>query len=256
MQRYGWDRAAAKYEQYWTTQLHPAQTRLLEMAALTPGEGVLDVACGTGLVTFPAAHAVGSTGTVLGIDISDGMVDRLRFSATTLGLTQVTAARMDAERLTLPDDTFDVALNALGLMYVSDPVMSLREVWHVLRPGGRGVAAVWGMRKLCGWAEIFPIVDRRVESEVCPLFFQLGTGDALRHAFEAAGFADIVVERITTTLEYATGDDACAAAFVGGRWLWLTHGLIPPRVRRSMPSTSPRSISTAMRALTLYPESS
>ena len=51
VRRYGWDKASASYEQYWHRQLAPAQKRLLEMAELAPGDRVLDIACGTGLVT-------------------------------------------------------------------------------------------------------------------------------------------------------------------------------------------------------------
>lgn len=87
---------------------------------------------------------------------------------------------------------------------------------RLLKPGGRMAVAVWGARNRCGWAEIFPIVDRRVESEVCPLFFQLGTGDTLRYTLEAAGCANVAVERVTTTLEYESADDALGAAFAGG----------------------------------------
>jgi hypothetical protein len=78
------------------------------------------------------------------------------------------------------------------------------------------VAAVWGARRHCGWAEIFPIVDRRVQSEVCPMFFQLGTGSALASTMRGAGFADIVEHRIETTLEYDSADAAVGAAFAGG----------------------------------------
>jgi len=68
----------------------------------------------------------------------------------------------------------------------------------------------------CGWAEIFPIVDRRVASEVCPMFFQLGTGDMLRNVFEAAGVTEVRIERISAMIEYASADDAVGAAFAGG----------------------------------------
>ena len=87
---------------------------------------------------------------------------------------------------------------------------------RVLRDGGRAVIAVWGARERCGWAEIFPIVDKRVASEVCPLFFQLGTGDALRFTMEVAGFRDIEVERLDAPIHYDHGDDAVGAAFIGG----------------------------------------
>jgi len=217
VQRYGWDRAAASYEAYWAEQLLPAQARLLALAALAPGERVVDVACGTGLVTCRAAEAVGVTGRVVGTDISDVMVARAADAATVRGFReQARFERCDAESLPLPDASFDAALCALGLMYLPDPVQALREMRRVLRPGGRVAVAVWGARERCGWAEIFPIVEQRVTSDVCPLFFQLGTGDALRLTFDAAGLEDVLVERLPTTLYYARGDDACGAAFDGG----------------------------------------
>jgi ubiquinone/menaquinone biosynthesis C-methylase UbiE len=216
VQRYGWDKASVAYEQYWRQQLEPAQMRLLAMADLAPGAHVLDVACGTGLVTFPAAAAVGAGGRVVGTDLSQEMVTRAADEARARGLTQVTVERMDAEELRFDPDTFDVALCALGLMYVPDPLKALSEMHRVLRSGGRAVAAVWGERSRCGWAEIFSIVDRRVASEVCPTFFQLGTADMLQNLFLAAGFADVRAERIATTLEYASPDEAVGAAFAGG----------------------------------------
>jgi hypothetical protein len=87
---------------------------------------------------------------------------------------------------------------------------------RLLRPGGRAAAAVWGARRNCGWAEIFPITDARVASDVCPMFFQLGTQDMLARAFAAAGFADMRRERLATTLCYACAEDALAAVFRGG----------------------------------------
>jgi ubiquinone/menaquinone biosynthesis C-methylase UbiE len=216
VQRYGWDKAAEHYERFWAEQLEPAQALLLRLAALAPGERVLEVAGGTGLVTFRAAEAVGPTGAVVATDISDQMVELLRVGAAERGMTQVTAERMEAEALTVDDASFDVTLCSLGLMYVPDPERSLREMHRALKPGGRAVAAVWGPRAACGWAEIFPIVERRVVSEVCPLFFQLGGGDALRWTMEAAGFGEVEVERISITLDYATAEAACGAAFAGG----------------------------------------
>jgi ubiquinone/menaquinone biosynthesis C-methylase UbiE len=216
VQRYGWDKAAARYERYWSQQLAPAQELLLHLAALRAGERVVDVACGTGLVSLAAARAVGVTGEVVGTDLSDRMVEEAAARSAQGGLTQVRFARMDAESLQLPDCSFDAALCALGLMYCPDPRQACREMCRVLRAGGRVVAAVWGARRNCGWAEVFPIVQARVRSEVCPLFFQLGTGDSLRLTLSEAGFEDIRVERIDTTLRYDSAADALGAAFAGG----------------------------------------
>src|SRR6187401_373566 len=115
IQRYGWDKAASHYEGFWQRQLAPAQARLLALADLREGERVLDVACGTGLVTFPAASRVGSRGTVLGVDISERMIDLARTDAHKRALTGVTFERMEAEDLRVADASFDVVLCALGL---------------------------------------------------------------------------------------------------------------------------------------------
>lgn len=185
-------------------------------AALVPGERVLDVACGTGLMAVEAATAVGAHGTVVGIDLSGRMVDAARQRAVECGVTNATFARMDAERLDLPDASFDVALCTLGLMYVPDPARALSEMHRVLRPGGRLVVVVWGDRSLCGWSPLFSIIDGEVETEVCPLFFRLGESDTLAELCAGASFDVVMRRRIPTMLEYADADEACRAAFVGG----------------------------------------
>ena len=216
VQRYGWDIAVGDYEAGWRDQLEPAQSLMLEMAALRPGDRVLDVACGTGLVSFRALDAVGSTGSVLGTDISSKMVEEARRVAARLGYRNASFERFDAEAMSLEDGSFDAALCALGLMYFPEPVAALEEMRRLLAPGGRGAAVVWGARAKCGWADIFPIVDARVSSDVCPLFFQLGTKESLARSFEQAGFVDVRFERVEVSLEYASGDEALTAAFKGG----------------------------------------
>jgi SAM-dependent methyltransferase len=99
---------------------------------------------------------------------------------------------------------------------VPDAAAALAEMHRVLAPGGRAVAAVWGTRSRCGWAEIFAIVEARVQSDVCPMFFQLGTGNAMADSFTRAGFARVTTERIASELLYQDGDAAADAAFAGG----------------------------------------
>ena len=216
IQRYGWDRAIDQYDASWAAQLKPAQDALLGLAALQPGERVLELACGTGLVTFPAAEAVAPHGQVVATDISDKMVQFTAEEAARRGLTHVRCARMGAESLEFPDASFDAVLCALGLMFVPDVAAALAEMHRVLAPGGRAVSAVWGARSRCGWAEIFPIVESRVQSDVCPLFFQLGTGDSLADSSTRAGFSEVRTERLSTELGYESGDAAADAAFAGG----------------------------------------
>lgn len=216
IQRYGWDRAAMYYENFWQQQLKPAQDQLFEMANLQPGEKVIDIACGTGLISFPALEKVGANGFVLATDISDRMVDICTERAREKNISNIQFRRMDAEQLDVASEEYDVALCALGLMYVPDPVNAMKEMFRVLKPGGRAVAAVWGHRHHCGWAEIFEIVDRRVATEVCPMFFYLGNSDVLKRTFEAAGFSNVNFERLNTTLNYDSDEEAYGAAFAGG----------------------------------------
>jgi SAM-dependent methyltransferase len=216
VQRYGWDLAAADYEPLWQKQLAVAHESLLAAAALAPGERVLDIACGTGLVAFPAAAAVGSAGRVVGVDVSGRMVELAQRRARERKVANASFARMDADRLDLVDAAFDVALCGLGLMYVVDPLSALGELRRVVRPGGRIALAVWGERSHCGWAPLFPVVDAEVASDVCPLFFALGEPGALARVCAAAGLADIAERRVTATLDYRDADEACAAALVGG----------------------------------------
>lgn len=216
IQRYGWDLAAHDYEPLWQTQLAEAQSTLLDLASPLPGERVLDIACGTGLVTFHAARAVGPHGCVLGIDLSGQMVDAARRRAEDLELPNCSFARMDAEKLALADASFDVALCALGLMYMPDPEQALHEMRRVLRPGGRLGLAVWGERSRCGWSTLFEVIDAEVASEVCPLFFRLGQQDTLARLCARENFEAIQQRRIAATLTYADANQACNAAFVGG----------------------------------------
>ena len=231
VQRYGWDKAAAYYESSWQQQLLPAQQKLLEFANIKGGEKIIDIACGTGLVSFPAAELAGDKGFVLGTDISDKMVELSTAVAKERNISNISFARMDAEELDAEDETYDIALCALGLMYVTDYLKALKEMHRVLKPGGCAVAAVWGQRSNCGWAYLFEIVDKRVTSEVCPMFFQLGNLNMLQQYFSAAGFKNIKEERISNTLEYSSDEDACGAAFLGGP-VALAYNKFPDEVKK------------------------
>lgn len=217
IQRYGWDKAAPFYEASWEKPLAPAHQELLRLAEPRLGESVLDIACGTGMVTFPIADAVGPDGRVVATDLSDRMVAAVRRVAQEDYHLQVEAFRADAESLTaIGNKTFDLVTCALGLMYCPNPLNAIREAFRALRPGGRAVFAVWGDRRNCGWAEIFPIVDAEVQSTVCPMFFQLGAEDTLAGQMMQAGFSGVRQRRIQCTLPYQDARSAADAALLGG----------------------------------------
>jgi len=216
VQRYGWDKAAKFYDDSWRIQLKPAQDKLLEMADLKPGEVVLETSCGTGQVTLRVARQVASGGKVIATDISEKMIDEAKKLVKENSSSNIHFQRMDAEQLDFEENRFDAAICSLGLMYFPFPTEALKEMHRVLKPGRRAVVAIWGERKNCGWAELFPIVDRRVASDVCPMFFQQGTGNTIQHSFESAGFENIKTERFKVSLSYPDEKTALMAAFDGG----------------------------------------
>lgn len=216
IQRYGWDKAAPYYETGWEEQLWPAQEQLLELTFPRAGEKILDVSCGTGLVSLPLAELVMPNGRVTGIDISEKMIDKAKMRTSEDRIENISYIRMDAETLDFPESTFDKVVCSLGLMYFPNPDKALQEMYRVLKPGGQISALVWGDRKECGWSDIFSIVDKQVKSDVCPLFFQLGTGNSLQIAMEQVGFDDVLMKRFSTFLEFKDAEQACVSAFWGG----------------------------------------
>ncbi|MEO9968018.1 MAG: class I SAM-dependent methyltransferase [Reichenbachiella sp.] len=216
VQRYGWDKAAEYYEHAWKVQLRPAHDVMMEAAKPAEGEIVLDIAAGTGLLTFRMADMIGPSGNILATDISDEMVKAGSLLASTKSFYQVKFERMDAENLSCEEATFDLVTCALGLMYFPEPDIAMKEMYRVLKQDGRAVVGVWGSRKKCGWAEIFPIVDKRVSTDVCPMFFNLGEQEVLKIPFIEAGFKEIALSKIETTLTYSSAEEACQASFLGG----------------------------------------
>jgi ubiquinone/menaquinone biosynthesis C-methylase UbiE len=217
VQRYGWDAASAYYEEGWRKPLAAAQATLLSLAAIASGERVIESACGSGIVTRTLAQAVGPTGQVLATDLSQSMTELTATNCADAGFSWVKTARIDAAEIDsgLGGD-FDAAVCALGLMYVPDHRQAVMAMARAVKPGGRVVATVWGERKNCGWAEIFPIVDARVMSEVCPLFFATGAPGVLQHDYEAAGLRAIKELRQHEVLAFASESALVSAMLWGG----------------------------------------
>lgn len=231
VQRYGWDLAVQDYDQYFVPLLRHCSERCLALADIRDGERVLDVATGPGVAAFMAAEKAGPDGEVVATDISQKMVDAAAAEAARRGVSNMRCERADAEELPYPDGSFDAALCVLGLMYPADPQRAIDEMYRVLRPGGRASVCVWGRRQRCGWNAIFPIVDARVNSDVCPLFFQLGAEKALAYAFQKAGFTVEREERVDDhPLDFRNEREMLAAIFAGGP-VALAYSKFSPEVK-------------------------
>ena len=104
---------------------------------IAPGETVLDIGSGGGFDSFIAAKMVGPTGKVIGVDMTDAMLEKSRMTAKTLGLDHVEFKKGYVEELPVPDASVDVVISNGVLNLTPDKYASFAEVFRVLKPGGR-----------------------------------------------------------------------------------------------------------------------
>ena len=131
------------YDEMESRLTRPVSERMLELAGVVAGMHVLDLACGRGEPALPAAHRVGPTGRVLGVDLVEGMLQIARERASLEGLTQVEFQVGDVEALQVGERCFDVATVRWGLMYMRAPERALLAIHRALKPGAALAIASW-----------------------------------------------------------------------------------------------------------------
>jgi SAM-dependent methyltransferase len=152
----------------------------LEAAKLKPGDRVLDVACGTGVVAREALRQLGPGAAVTGVDANEAMLEVARRLEPRIDWRQA-----PAEKLPFPDASFDVVTCQFGLMFFPDRVAALREMWRVLKSGGYLSLAVWdAVEPSPGYEELYAIAER-----VCGP----AVGEILREPY-ALGEMDMLLE--------------------------------------------------------------
>ncbi len=129
------DRAARGYDLPALRFFAESASLLISDMRLQGRENLLDAATGTGHVALAAAKAL-PNGSVTGIDISDGMLERARAKAAEMGLKNISFERRDIEETGFPDNAFDIASCAFGIFFLSDMENGLRRILRVVKPGG------------------------------------------------------------------------------------------------------------------------
>lgn len=203
-----WQTAAEAWHRWGPTLqrwLGDATQTMLDMAGLATGQRVLDVAAGAGDQTIQIAKRVGPDGYVLATDISSNILEFAQQSARRASLTNVETRVMDGENLELEDESFDVVVSRVGLIYFPDQQKALTEMRRVLKPGGRIAAMVYSTPDRNKFFSV-PVSIIRQRAQLPPPLpgqpgpFSLGTPGVLEAAYEGAGFKDVEVRQIASPL--------------------------------------------------------
>jgi SAM-dependent methyltransferase len=185
--------AAAAFDEIFVPALFREWApRVAAAARIAPGERVLDVACGTGVLARAAAEIAGPSGSVTGLDIDPGMLAVAARAAPALSWREGTA-----QELPFADASFDAVVSQFGLMFFENRPGALREMRRVLRPGGRLAVAVWGaLDDTPAYAIEADIVQRiagEAPADALRAPFVLGDRGRLAALFAEAGIPDAVV---------------------------------------------------------------
>jgi ubiquinone/menaquinone biosynthesis C-methylase UbiE len=119
--------------------------RTVERLQLNKGAIVLDVCCGSGASALPAAEVVGPSGSVLGVDLAERLLENARAKAKARGLRNIEFRVGDLLKLSVADQ-FDAVVCVFGIFFVPDMPLALRLLWERVRPGGRLAITTWGPR--------------------------------------------------------------------------------------------------------------
>ena len=193
---------AIAYEELWVPALFGQWSKIVAAEAnLEPDHRVLDVACGTGVLTREVASILRNPRQVTGVDSNPGML-----SVCMEHNKEIEWKQGPAEKLPFQDQHFDVVLCQFGLMFFSDRVKAIREMVRVLKPGGRLVLTVWdALENIPAYSRSISIIERYGGSKAREALnspFELGDKDVLRALFSEAGISDITITTHTGTARF------------------------------------------------------
>jgi SAM-dependent methyltransferase len=186
--------AADVYEEFFVPALFLEWAApVSDAGAISSGLTVLDVACGTGVLAREAMGRVRPGGAVVGLDRNEGMLAVARRTSPGIEWKQG-----EAESLPFADERFDVVVSQFGLMFFDDRVTALKEMWRVLRPGGRLAVTVWdALDRTPGYAAMTALLQRLFGEKIADALrapFILGDPEALLSLFTEAGIPNAQIE--------------------------------------------------------------
>lgn len=150
--------------------------RTIHRLNLCQGASILDVACGSGASALPAAEAVGSTGRVTAVDLAERLLQLGRTKAAALGLMNIQFLPGDMTDLGYPDENFDAVVCVFGVFFVPDMEVLIKELWRMVRRGGKLAVTTWGPRL---FAPVYDIWRDAVKAERADLYTAFNPWDRI-----------------------------------------------------------------------------
>jgi SAM-dependent methyltransferase len=194
--------AADAYDRYMGRYSAPLAPLLADFAGVTSGQRVLDVGCGTGALVAELVNRLGP-GAVTAVDPSEPFV-----AAVEERFPEVEAHRAAAEELPFTDATFDASLAQLVVHFMADPLVGIREMGRVTRPGGVVTACVWDFGGDADPLSLFWAAARSLDPEVEGEAHLAGTREGhLAELFEDAGLDEVEDGLLSIAVEHPTFED-------------------------------------------------
>ena len=219
-------RAATTYDRIGPRFFSHFGRRLVEIAEISTGSRVLDVATGRGAVLFPAVECVGPHGRVTGIDLSEAMVQETARELAVRRLSAISSVRlMDAEALEFPDESFDYVLCGFAIFFFPRLYHAMSEFRRVLKHNGRVCVTTWGKAPDGQWDWLDKIIEAYLppEPEINPgnetpispqPEFDSPTG--LTAILNEAGFHKVQIYQEAADFTYASEEECWST--------WWSHG--------------------------------
>lgn len=189
--------------QYWTrysatirTMFAPLTKAMIERAGIHEGQSVLDVAGGAGEPSLTIAEVVGPNGSVTCTDAVSEMVEAARREAGSRGLKNVQFQQCTADSLPFADNSFDVVVSRLGVMFFVDSLGAMREMLRVVKPGGSMAFAVWHKSDVNPFCYLVSgVMDRHIKAASAdpdaPNAFRFAEPGKLVDVMKQAGATDV-----------------------------------------------------------------
>jgi len=214
-QRQDWNRVAGgweKWDRFFDEQIACLNHRLVADARLRSGLHVLDLGSGTGYPALLGAQTVGPTGSVVGIDLAEQMLEAARRKATRLGLTNVTFRTGDVTTLPFDAHTFDAVTSRFCLMFLPEIPKAAAEIARVLKPGGWVAAAVWSAPDRnpsigLSMAAIKQVVELPTPDPTAPGIFRLAQPGDLAGMLSQAGLSEVMEQEFLAEWSYASPEE-------------------------------------------------